>query len=109
LAAFSAGGALLSSALAALTSALATLTSLAASLTSFLASLISAAASATGTGAPATFFVTTLFLVTGTLIYSTFSSPVAASLVLTVFNSSSTTGTTSWVEFWATGVAIGFA
>jgi len=48
-----------------------------------------------------------LFFFTGTLITSFFSSPVEASLVVTSFSSSSTTGTTSCVEFYATGAAIG--
>lgn len=37
---------------------------------------------------------TTLFLTTGTLTFSFFSVPVVASLVITSFSSSSTTGTT---------------
>lgn len=46
---------------------------------------------------------TILFFLTGTLTISFFSSPVIVSFVVTSFCSSSTTGTTSWVEFWATG------
>jgi len=56
------------------------------------------AASGAGVGVTVA-FGTTLFLVTGTLTISFFSIPVAASLVVTSFCSSSTTGTTSWVEF----------
>jgi hypothetical protein len=59
------------------------------------------AAATTGAGLFITFY-----FVTGTLIISFFSSPVAMSLVLTSFSTSSTTGTTtSEAVLWAMGAA----